>query len=143
MTKTLLIKNACVLVTMDDERREIADGAVYIRDNVIEQVGRSADLPQQADEIIDAADHVVLPGLVNTHHHMYQSLTRVIPAAQDRELFDWLMALYGIWRGLTPDMIYTSALTSMAELMLSGCTTASDHLYIYPNGCRLDDEIRA
>src|SRR5450432_313902 len=143
---TLLIKHAHVLATRDDQGREIFDGALLVRDHLIEAVGTTAelaDLGRTANEVIDLTDHVVLPGLVNTHHHMYQSLTRVIPAAQDRELFDWLMALYGIWRGLTPDMIYTSALTSMAELMLSGCTTASDHLYIYPNGCRIDDEIRA
>lgn len=140
---TLLVKNAHVLVTMDDERREIPDGGLFIRDNVIETVGKTAELPQTADEIFDAKAHVVLPGLINTHHHMCQSLTRAVPAGQNAELFDWLTALYEIWEGLTPDMIYTSALTAMAELMLSGCTTASDHLYIYPNGSRLDDEIRA
>src|SRR5258707_12053084 len=143
---TLLIKNAHVLVTMDEQRREIADGALFVRDNVIELVGSTADLSRlsdSADEVLDLSDCVVLPGLVNTHHHMYQSLTRAIPGAQNHELFDWLTALYKLWAHLTPDMIYTSALTAMAELMLSGCTTASDHLYIYPNGCRLDDEIRA
>src|SRR5438552_17146121 len=143
MTKTLLIKNARVLVTMDAERREIDDGAIFIRDNVIEQVGNSADLPHSADEIIDATNHVVMPGLVNTHHHMYQSLTRVIPAAQNGELFNWLTNLYPIWANLTPEMVHVSTLAAMAELMLSGCTTSSDHLYIYPNGCRLDDSIEA
>ncbi|MBB5200502.1 cytosine/adenosine deaminase-related metal-dependent hydrolase [Glaciimonas immobilis] len=143
MTTTLLIKNARVLVTMDDQRREINDGAVFIRDNVIEQVGNSGDLPQSADEVIDATDHVVIPGLVNTHHHMYQSLTRVIPAAQNGELFNWLTNLYPIWANLTPEMVQVSTLTAMAELLLSGCTTSSDHLYIYPNGCKLDDSIEA
>src|SRR5471030_2596156 len=143
MTKTLLIKNARVLVTMDDERREIAGGAVFIRDNVIEQVGPSSDLPHSADVVIDASGQVVLPGLVNTHHHMYQSLTRVIPAAQNGELFNWLQNLYPIWAGLTGDMVQVSTLTAMAELILSGCTTSSDHLYIYPNDCRLDDSIEA
>ncbi|NGZ84672.1 8-oxoguanine deaminase [Duganella aceris] len=143
MSKTLLIKNARMLVTMDDERREIADGAVFIRDNVIEQVGASADLPQQADEVIDATNHVVMPGLINTHHHMYQSLTRVIPAAQNGELFNWLTNLYPIWANLTPEMVHVSTLTAMSELILSGCTTSSDHLYIYPNGCKLDDSIEA
>src|SRR5437899_2180472 len=143
MTKTLLIKNARVLVTMDAERREIDDGAILIRDNVIEQVGNSADLPHSADEIIDATNHVVMPGLVNTHHHMYQSLTRVIPAAQNGELFNWLTNLYPIWANLTPEMVHVSTLAAMAELMLSGCTTSSDHLYVYPNGCRLDDSIEA
>ncbi|WP_373992055.1 8-oxoguanine deaminase [Duganella sp. BuS-21] len=141
--KTLLIKHARVLVTMDDTRREIADGAVYIRGNVIEQVGTSADLPQDADEIIDAAGHVVMPGLINTHHHMYQSLTRAIPAAQNGELFNWLTKLYPLWAGLTAEMVQVSTLTAMAELILSGCTTSSDHLYIYPNDCKLDDSIEA
>jgi 8-oxoguanine deaminase len=143
MSTTLLIRNARFLVTMDEQRREIADGAVFIRDNVIEQVGPSADLPHSADQIIDASRHVVIPGLINTHHHMYQSLTRVIPAAQNGELFNWLTNLYPIWANLTPEMIHVSTLTAMAELMLSGCTTSSDHLYIYPNGCRLDDSIEA
>lgn len=141
--KTLLIKNARVLVTMDEMRREIANGAVFIRDNVIEQVGATADLPQTADEVIDAAGHVVMPGLVNTHHHMYQSLTRVIPSAQNGELFNWLTNLYPIWAGLTAEMVHVSTLTAMAELILSGCTTSSDHLYIYPNDCKLDDSIEA
>ena len=143
MTKTLLIHNARVLVTMDDNRREIADGAVYVRDNVIEQVGPSAELPQTADTVIDAAGQVVMPGLVNTHHHMYQSLTRVIPAAQDGELFNWLTNLYPIWANLDSEMVRVSTLTAMSELILSGCTTSSDHLYIYPNDCRLDDSIEA
>ncbi|NVE00594.1 8-oxoguanine deaminase [Massilia sp. BJB1822] len=143
MTKTLLIKNARVVVTMDEQRREIADGGVFIRENVIAQVGPMAELPQTADEIIDAARHVVLPGLVNTHHHMYQSLTRVIPAAQNGELFNWLTNLYPIWSHLTAEMVHASALTAMSELILSGCTTSSDHLYIYPNDCRLEDSIEA
>jgi len=143
VARTLLIRNARVLVTMDDERREIANGAVFVRDNVIEQVGPSDQLPQDADEVIDASGHVVMPGLVNTHHHMYQSLTRAIPAAQDAELFGWLGNLYPIWANLTGEMVHVSTLAAMAELMLSGCTTSSDHLYIYPNDCRLDDSIEA
>jgi len=130
-------------VTMDAARREIADGAVFVRDHVIEQVGATSELPQTADVVIDASGQVVLPGLVNTHHHMYQSLTRVIPAAQNGELFNWLQNLYPIWAGLTGDMVQVSTLTAMAELILSGCTTSSDHLYIYPNDCRLDDSIEA
>jgi len=143
MSSTLLVKHARVLVTMDDTRREIADGAVFVRGNVIEQVGLTADLPQEADEVIDAQGCVVLPGLVNTHHHMYQSLTRVIPGAQNGELFNWLQNLYPIWANLTPEMVEVSTLTAMTELMLSGCTTSSDHLYIYPNGCRLEHSIEA
>lgn len=140
---TLLLKNADVLVTMDDQRREIPHGGVFIRDGVIEAVGRADQLPTEADQIISLAGCVALPGLVNTHHHMYQSLTRAIPGAQDAELFGWLRRLYPIWAGLTPEMIRVSTLTAMAELILSGCTTSSDHLYLYPNGSRLDDSIEA
>lgn len=143
MSKTLLIKNARVLVTMDGQRREIGKGAVFVRGNVIEQVGPTSELPNEADEVIDASGQVVMPGLVNTHHHMYQSLTRVIPAAQDGELFNWLTNLYPIWANLTSEMVKVSTLTAMSELILSGCTTSSDHLYIYPNDCRLDDSIEA
>lgn len=139
---TLLIKNAAVLVTMDDERREIEQGALFVRDNVIEAVGSTADLPETADEVLDLAGHVVLPGLVNTHHHMYQSLTRVVRGGQDHELFDWLRALYPIWAGLRAEAIYVSAKLAAAELVLSGCTTSSDHLYIFPNDVTLEDEIR-
>ncbi|MDQ7990550.1 MAG: 8-oxoguanine deaminase [Candidatus Dactylopiibacterium sp.] len=140
---SLLLKNAEVVLTMDDARREIPYGGVFIRDGVIEAVGATAELPATADETIDLAGHVLMPGLINTHHHMYQSLTRALPAAQDAELFDWLSALYPVWAGLTPEMLHVSALTAMAELILSGCTTSSDHLYIYPGACRLDDTIEA
>ena len=141
--KTLLVKNAAVLVTMDDARRELRDAGLYIEDNRILAVGPTATLPETADEIIDLRGHIVLPGLINTHHHMYQSLTRAVPAAQDVELFGWLETLYPIWARLTPEMIRVSALTAMAELILSGCTTSSDHLYLYPNGARLDDTIES
>jgi cytosine/adenosine deaminase-related metal-dependent hydrolase len=139
----LLLKHATLLVTMDGQRREIPDGGLYARGNQILQVGPTDELPSEADEILDATGQVVLPGLVNTHHHMSQSLTRCLPGAQDCELFDWLTRLYPIWAGLTPEMIRVSTLTAMAELILSGCTTSSDHLYIYPNGCRLEDSIEA
>ena len=140
---TLLVKNAAVLVTMDDQRREIPQGAIFVRDGWIEEVGPSAAQMQEADEVLDLHGHLVLPGLINTHHHFYQTLTRAIPAAQDADLFQWLKTLYPIWAGLTPEDIRISTQLAMAELALSGCTTASDHLYIYPNGCRLDDEIEA
>ncbi len=141
--KTLLVTNADVLVTMDADRREIARGGLYVEDNRIVAVGTRDTLPSTADEVLDLSGHVVVPGLVNTHHHMYQSLTRAIPAAQDGELFNWLTSLYPVWANLTPEMIRVSTQTAMAELLLSGCTTSSDHLYIYPNGCRLDDSIEA
>jgi 8-oxoguanine deaminase len=140
---TLLVKNAELLVTMDGMRHRIPGGGVFVRDNAIEQVGPTEELPAEADRVIDARGMIVLPGLVNCHHHLYQTLTRAVPGAQDAGLFCWLNTLYPIWAGLTPEALYTSALVGLAELALSGCTTASDHLYIYPNGCRIDDEIRA
>jgi cytosine/adenosine deaminase-related metal-dependent hydrolase len=140
---TLLVRHATLLVTMDAQRREIADGALFARDGVIEAVGSSAQLPPMADEVIDARGQVVIPGLVNTHHHFYQTLTRAVLAAQDAELFTWLKALYPIWARLTPEMAFVSTQTAMAELLLSGCTTSSDHLYLFPNGVRLDDTIEA
>ena len=141
---SLLIKHCHTLVTMNAERQEIADGALLVRDNVIEQVGTTEELPQTADEVLDLGGrHVVLPGLVNTHHHFYQTLTRAIPAAQNCSLFTWLQTLYPIWANLTAEGVYISAQMTAAELIRSGCTTASDHLYLYPNDCTLDDEIRA
>jgi cytosine/adenosine deaminase-related metal-dependent hydrolase len=140
---TILLRNAMRVVTMDDARREIEDGAALITDNVITAVGAVAELPSVADEIIDCRGMVLLPGLVNTHHHLFQTLTRAIPAAQDAELFGWLKTLYPIWANLRGEDIYISAKLGLAELLLSGCTTSSDHLYIYPNGALIDDEIRA
>ncbi|WP_279357540.1 8-oxoguanine deaminase [Methylobacterium indicum] len=140
---TLLLRNAACVVTMDADRREIADGFVLIEDNRVVAVGGSDALPEGADTVIDLSGHVLMPGLVNTHHHMFQSLTRAVPAAQDADLFGWLRALYPIWARLTPEMVRISTQVAMAELMLSGCTTSSDHLYLYPNGCRLDDSIEA
>ena len=99
---TLLVKNAGLLVTMDGERREIKKGGMFIRDGWIEEIGPSETLTSDADEILDLAGHIVLPGLVNTHHHLYQTLTRVLPAAQDAHLFNWLTTLYPIWARMTP-----------------------------------------
>src|SRR4026208_1079742 len=125
---TLLIKHAYI-VTMDDHQRELPDGGLFIRDGFPEQVGQPAALPHDADEVLDLTDHVLLPGLVNTHHHFYQTLTRAVPAAQDANLFNWLTTLYPIWARIRPEDIFTSTQTALAELALSGCTTASDHLY--------------
>jgi len=138
---TLLVKHAELLVTMDAERRRIADGGLYVQDNAIVQVGSTAQLPETADTVVDAHGMILLPGLVNTHHHLYQTLTRCI--AQDSVLFDWLTTLYPIWARMTPEAVYVSAKIGLAELLLSGCTTSSDHLYVYPNGSRIDDEIQA
>lgn len=137
---TLLLKNIHTLVTMDSERREIADAALFIRDNMIEWVGTQAECPHEhADRVLDARQQVVLPGFVNTHHHMFQAITRVM--AQDKELFNWLRTLYPVWRNIRPEHIYTATRTAMAELMLSGCTTSSDHTYLFPNGAQLDGQI--
>ncbi len=139
----LLLKNIRCLATMDAQRRELSDAWVLIRGGRIVALGEAPETPpaSSADRVIDLANHVALPGLVNTHHHMYQSLTRAL--AQESELFDWLKTLYPIWAGLRGEQLYTAAKLAMAELMLAGCTTASDHHYIYPNDVRLEDEIRA
>jgi len=141
--RTLLLRNAVVVVTMDEKRREIEDGAILVRGNVIEAVGRTSELPSVADRVMDMTGKIVLPGLVNTHHHLYQTLTRCLPAAQDAPLFSWLQTLYPIWAKLTPEAVYVSALVGLGELLLTGCTTAVDQLYLFPNGVTLDDEIRA
>ena len=140
--RTLLVKNIHTLVTMDDKRREIRNGALFVRGNVIEAVGETDALPRKADEILDLKNHyIVMPGMVNTHHHFYQVLTRVVAA--DGTLFPWLKALYPIWANMRANDIYLSAKLAAAELLLSGATTSCDHLYIQPNDCRSDDEIRA
>ena len=140
---TLLIKNIHTLVTMDDEQREIRHGALLVRDNVIEQVGTTEELLDTADEVLDLKDkHIVLPGLVNTHHHFFQNLTRVTPAGQNGDLFQWLTAHYPLWSNLTAEGMYYSSQLAAAELILSGCTTASDHHYLFPNDCTLDEQIR-
>ena len=149
--RTLLIDHASCIATFDhshpSQSREWRDASVWVRGHVIEWIGPAAELPpalrDSADEVIDARGHLVTPGLINTHHHMYQSLTRAIPGVQDAELFSWLRGLYPIWAGLTPEMVQVSTQVAMAELLLSGCTTSSDHLYIYPNGVRLEDSIEA
>lgn len=140
---TLLVKNARLMATMDSARREIPHGGMFIEDGFIKQVGKSEDLPDSADEVLDLTDHLVIPGLINTHHHFYQTLTRAVMAAQNVNLFNWLKTLYPIWARMTPEDIYISTKTALAELALSGCTTASDHLYLFPNASRLDDEITA
>jgi 8-oxoguanine deaminase len=140
---SLLVHHADLLVTMDDAGTTWADGALSIENGVIRQVGPTADLPATADRVIDAHGLVILPGLVNTHHHFFQTLTRNLPAAQNAGLFDWLRVHYPIWSRLTPEAIAVSSKVAIAELMRSGCTTASDHTYLWPNGARLDDQIEA
>ena len=138
---TLLVRNADFLVTMNGERAELADGGLFVEDGIIRSVG--TDLPPDADEVVDAGGCVVTPGLVNTHHHLYQTLTRAVPGGQDALLFGWLQTLYPIWARMTPQDMFLSAQVGLAELALSGCTMSSDHLYVFPDGVRLDDTIAA
>ena len=137
----ILIRNADVVVTMNAAREEIGGGDVLIRDGVVAAVGRGLAAP--GAEVVEARGCVVTPGLVNTHHHLYQTLTRVVPGGQDALLFGWLKTLYPIWAKFGPEEMFVSAQVGLAELALSGCTLTSDHLYLYPNGSRLDDAIAA
>lgn len=139
MTETL-IRRADHILTMDDGRRELSGADILIRDGVIAAIGPGLTT---TGETVEARGCVVTPGLVNTHHHLYQTLTRAVPGGQDALLFGWLRTLYPIWARFGPDEMRTSALTGLAELALSGCTLSSDHLYLYPNGARLDDTIDA
>ena len=136
----ILIRNADHVLTMDDARRELRGADVRLRDGVIAEIG--VGLASEG-EVVEAAGCVVTPGLVNTHHHLYQTLTRAVPGGQDALLFGWLKTLYPIWSRFGPDEMFVSAQVGMAELMLSGCTLTSDHLYLYPNGARLEDTIHA
>ncbi len=144
---TLLIHKAKCVATQNDSQEELKDASILIENGLIKRIFTAHEniepLLSQVDEVIDASHHVVLPGLVNTHHHMVQSLTRAIPGVQSSELFSWLKGLYPIWAGLTPEMVRVSNQIAMIELLMSGCTTTSDHLYIYPNGIRLEDSIEA
>ncbi|GGX50653.1 8-oxoguanine deaminase [Tateyamaria omphalii] len=139
MTATL-IRRAAYVVTMDDDRRILRDADVLLRDGQVAEIGQGLEA---AAEVVNGAGCVVTPGLVNTHHHLYQTLTRAVPQAQDALLFGWLQTLYPIWARFTPDHMFTSAQIGLAELALSGCTLSSDHLYLYPNGVRLEDTIAA
>jgi 8-oxoguanine deaminase len=140
---TLLAKHADVLVTMDRERRELRDAGLFARDGVIEQVGLSSELPDSADTVLDLSGHILLPGLINCHHHLDQVLTRNLPAGQNTNLFPWLRAHYRVWTSRTPEDTRTAVIVGCAELALSGCTTVFDHAYVFQNGCRVDDQIQA
>lgn len=137
----ILIRNADAVVTMNGARQEITGGDVLIRGGVIAALGQGLQAP--GAEVVNAAGSVVTPGLVNTHHHLYQTLTRAVPGGQDALLFGWLKTLYPIWAGFGPQEMFVSAQIGLAELALSGCTLTSDHLYLFPNGARLDDTIAA
>ena len=138
---TLLVRHADLVAALDDADSRWPDGAIYVVDNRIAQVGPTATLPDSADTVIEARGLAIVPGLVNTHHHFFQNLTRAVPAAQDVVLFDWLVALYPVWARMPAEAIRASTEVAIAELILSGCTTASDHTYIWPDGARLDDQI--
>ena len=142
---TILI-NLAVVATMDDEGREFSPGAIRFRDGWIEAVGSLRDaFPKEPERarVIDLSGHALLPGLVNTHHHLYQTLTRAVPAVQDVPLFDWLRGLYPLWARLDSEAVQTATMTGLAELALSGCTTAADHQYLFPNDSAIDDQFRA
>ena len=140
---TLLARGAERVATMDAGRRELAGAGLFARDGVIELVAEDAALPATADLVLDLRGQLLLPGLVNCHHHLDQTLTRALPAGQDAGLFDWLRAHYRVWARRTPEQTRTAALVGLAELLLSGCTTVFDHSYLFANGCRVDDQIAA
>ena len=138
--REILIRSADHILTMDDARSEHRDADILIRDGVIAAIGSHLTT---RGEVIEGAGCLITPGLVNTHHHLYQTLTRAVPGGQDALLFGWLRTLYPIWARFGAEHMRVSALTGLAELALSGCTLSSDHLYLYPNGARLDDTIDA
>ncbi len=140
---TVLVKNAEALITLGARPLNLSGGGLFVRDNLIEFIGPSDELPDSADEIIDAAGMAILPGLVNTHHHFFQSLLRAVPGAQDHGLFDWLVRLFPIFSEVDNQAMYIASLTAMAEMILSGCTTSSDHLYMYPNDVQMEAQIQA
>ncbi|MBI5239474.1 MAG: 8-oxoguanine deaminase [Elusimicrobia bacterium] len=134
--KTILIRNALRIARMNDTRDELTNGDILIEGNVIKGIGEG--LQAKADRVIDAKNCVVLPGFINTHHHLYQTLTRNLPAVQDSKLFDWLVYLYEVWRHVTPEGVNISAQVGLGELLLTGCTTSSDHFYLFPGGKSAD-----
>jgi 8-oxoguanine deaminase len=140
---TLLARNATILVTMDGERRELPNAGLFARDGMIEAVGTTEVLPKIADDVLDLSGQIVLPGLVNCHHHLDQVLTRNLPAGQNTNLFPWLRAHYELWAARTPEASRTATMVGAAELAMSGCTTLFDHAYVFKNGCRVDDQIAA
>src|SRR5664280_762372 len=145
MPRSLLIRDIHTLVLMDPENTVLRDAHLYIEDGEIRQVGAKPGKLPRADRTIAARHAVAVPGLVNTHHHLYQTLTRACPAAADAELFDWLRTLYPLWARLDEESVQVAALAGMAELLLSGCTTTTDHHYLFPRGVDrlIDAEIEA
>ena len=139
----LLAKNAEVLVTMDGQRRKLKNAGIYVEDGFIKQIGLTGELPATADVVLDLSGKIPLPGFVNTHHHLNQTLTRNLPAAQNNNLFPWLQAQYRIWARTTEEASRASTLIGLAELALSGCTTVFDHTYVFKNGNNVDCQVQA
>ena len=142
MKNGILIRQADAILTMDDERRELTNNDIRISEGQITEIGQNL-ISKGEKNVINAHGCLITPGLVNTHHHLFQTLTRAVPGGQDALLFGWLKTLYPIWSKFGPDEMRISAMTGLAELALSGCSLSSDHLYLYPNGSRLDDTIDA
>jgi 8-oxoguanine deaminase len=140
---TLLVKNAEVLVTMDSQRRELKGAGLYAENGFIKQVGPTGELPATADTVLDLSGQILLPGFVNTHHHLNQTLLRNLPATQNNNLFAWLQAQYRIWASTTEEASRASTLIGLAELALSGCTTVFDHTYVFKSGNNVDCQIQA
>jgi cytosine/adenosine deaminase-related metal-dependent hydrolase len=140
---TLLARNAALLVTMDNDRRELRDSSLFAKDGVILAIGDSSTMPKTTDTVVDLSGQIMMPGLINCHHHLDQTLTRNLPAGQNTNLFPWLKAHYELWAARTPAASRTATIIGSAELALSGCTTVFDHAYVFKNGCRIDDQIAA
>ncbi len=136
-----MLRNATLVATFDTDERELAGGWILVDGRTIAALGDSRDAEPAADRVVDTSEMVLLPGFISTHHHFYQTLTRAVPTAQNAELFDWLVALYPIWARMDPAALRGATAVACAELLLSGCTTASDHTYMWPNGCSIDDQI--
>ena len=139
----LLIKNASIIATMDDDKKELLNKSIYCEGGEIVDIGNLKNFNYNPEIVIDAFEKVVIPGLVNTHHHLFQNLTRCYTNAQNESLFGWLTSLYPIWNKIIPSDIYISSLIGLSEMVISGCTTSSDHLYLFPNGSKLEDQIEA
>ena len=139
----LLLKNASFVALMDDAGTEITNCSIYCENGIIKEVGKEINLPKKIDRTLNLQGMIVIPGLINTHHHLFQNLTRVYPNAQNHTLFNWLKSLYPIWKNLSPEHVISAVTLGLSELALSGCTTSSDHQYIFPGGSSLDDCIFA
>jgi len=139
----ILIKNAKIIATMNDNQNEIVNQSIYCENGKIIEIGQCENANYDTRSAIDASEMVVIPGLINTHHHLFQNLTRCYTNAQNESLFGWLTSLYPIWNKIIPSDIYISSLIGLSEMVISGCTTSSDHLYLFPNGSKLEDQIEA